>query len=211
MAKTDDYDQREDPGWFRDELRGRDRVISELRSELDEANDLLRKFSDHADDYNTTLENWRETFDMVLTDEGWSWAPFWDKHNDLVDRYNNLVRRWNKVIPLIDGPQDVGRPLAASEAQVAEVLRLQKAGKSLREIAFYTSLGLGTVRTIIGRNNGTDRTSKKRREKIETDRHERAHWKSRKRTGDALPKQVQAVIETGKALVQEAKGLGRGR
>jgi len=27
----------------------------------------------------------------------------------------------------------------------------------------------------------------------------------------ALPQQVQAVIETGKALVQEAKGLGRGR
>ena len=24
MAKTDDYDQREDSGWFRDELRGRD-------------------------------------------------------------------------------------------------------------------------------------------------------------------------------------------
>jgi hypothetical protein len=29
---------------------------------------------------------------------------------------------------------------------------------------------------------------------------------AQKRTGDALPQQVQAVIETGKALVQEAKG-----
>ena len=44
MAKTDDYDQREDPGWFRDELRQRDRLIAELRSELDEANDILRRF-----------------------------------------------------------------------------------------------------------------------------------------------------------------------
>jgi hypothetical protein len=41
------------------------------------------------------------------------------------------------------------------------------------------------------------------------DRHETS--KAQKRTGDALPQQVQAVIETGQALVQEAKGLGRGR
>ena len=47
------------------------------------------------------------------------------------------------------------------------------------------------------------------RERIEIDKFERARWKSQKRTGDALPKQVQAVIETGNALVQEAKGLGR--
>jgi hypothetical protein len=40
---------------------------------------------------------------------------------------------------------------------------------------------------------------------------QRAHWKAQKRTGDALPKRVAEVIETGKALVTEAKGLGRGR
>jgi hypothetical protein len=34
---------------------------------------------------------------------------------------------------------------------------------------------------------------------------------AQKRTGDALPQQVQAVIEGGQALVTEAKGLGRGR
>ena len=69
----------------------------------------------------------------------------------------------------------------------------------MREIAFKTSLGLGTVRTIIGRKNGT---------KDRVDKHERAHWKSQKRTGDALPKQVEHVIETGQAPVREAKGLG---
>jgi hypothetical protein len=62
------------------------------------------------------------------------------------------------------------------------------------------------VRTIIGRKNGTDRTTRARREKIEIDQHERAHWKSQKRTGDALPNRVEQVIETGKALVTEAKG-----
>ena len=58
---------------------------------------------------------------------------------------------------------------------------------------------------------GTDRTAKARRQRIEVDKHQRAHWKAQKRTGDALPKRVEQVIETGKALVTEAKGLGRGR
>ena len=120
------------------------------------------------------------------------------------------MKRWNRAVPILNADtRDVGRPLAASESQIAEVLRLHKAGKSLREIVFETSLGLGTVRTIIGRKNGTDRTSKKRREKIEISKFERSRWKSQKRTGDALPKQVEAVIETGRALVKEAKGLGR--
>jgi hypothetical protein len=38
------------------------------------------------------------------------------------------------------------------------------------EDGFETSLSFQTVRTIIGRNNGTDRTSKKRHEKIEIDK-----------------------------------------
>ena len=51
----------------------------------------------------------------------------------------------------------------------------------------------------------------KRYEKIANDRHERAHHKATKRSGDALPKRVETVIVTGRALVTEAKGLGRGR
>jgi hypothetical protein len=35
--------------------------------------------------------------------------------------------------------------------------------------------------------------------------------RAQKRSGDALPKRVQAVIETGQVLVKEATGLGRGR
>jgi DNA-binding NarL/FixJ family response regulator len=43
----------------------------------------------------------------------------------------------------------VGRPLAASDAQRDAVLKLHKAGKSLRTIAAQTNLGLRTVRTIV--------------------------------------------------------------
>ena len=96
MAKPDDYDTRDDPGWFRDELRQRDRRIAELREEIDDNviwSGTWRRTS------RTTSTRWRagqETFGMVLTDEGWAWEPFWDEHNELIDEYNALVRRWNK-------------------------------------------------------------------------------------------------------------------
>jgi hypothetical protein len=65
--------------------------------------------------------------------------------------------------------------------------------------------------TIVGRKRGVDRTTKARCQRIEIDKHQRTHWKAQKRTGDALPKQVEKVIETGNALATEAKGLGRAR
>jgi hypothetical protein len=78
------------------------------------------------------------------------------------------VRDWNKYLPRINGePRNVGRPLAASEAQVVQVLKLRQQGYSLRDIADETSLGLSTVRTIVAQKNGTDRTSKRHRQRIE--------------------------------------------
>ncbi len=211
MAQTDDYDSHDDPGWFRDQLRQRDRLIADLRQEQDEATDLIRRLREHAVDYDATLESWQEAFGMVLNDNGqWTWEPFWDERSNLIDDYNALVKRWNKAVPILNASlQDVGRPLAASDAQVAAVTKLHKQGKSLRAIVDETSLSLRTVRTIVERRRGADRTTKARRERIEIDKHQRAHWKAQKRTGDALPKRVANVIETGNALVTEAKGLGR--
>ncbi|OKO80560.1 hypothetical protein AC629_27305 [Bradyrhizobium sp. NAS80.1] len=68
-----------------------------------------------------------------------------------------------------------------------------------------------TVRTIVGRIGQTDGTTKKQLERIEIDKFTRSHWKVQKRAGDALPKQAQSVIETGRASVKEAKGLGHRR
>ena len=179
----------DDVSWFRDELRHRDRLIAELRQEQDEANDLMRRFREHAEDYDATLESRRETFDMELTDEGkWTWKPFLGQLGEAVEQYRSGETLESGGAN--SQRQSAGsRPsLAASEAQIAAVRRLHKQGKSLRWIVDDTNLSLRTVRTIIGREHGTDRTTKTRREKIEIDKFQRAHWKAQKRTGDALPK-----------------------
>jgi Homeodomain-like domain len=58
-----------------------------------------------------------------------------------------------KYIALI-AHRNIGRPLAASDAQRATVLKLHKAQHSLRSIAEDVNLSLRTVRTIIDKRDG---------------------------------------------------------
>jgi hypothetical protein len=67
----------------------------------------------------------------------------------------------------------------------------------------------GTVRTIIGREARTDRTSARRLQKIDPEKAATNAWQARKRTRDALPKRIGEVLHQGAALLKEAKGLGR--
>jgi hypothetical protein len=106
-------------------------------------------------------------------------------------------------------PQDVGRPLDADEAQCARVLKLRKEGTPYRLIMDETALSLQTVRTIIGREHRTDRTTAKRLERLGIDKTELNRAKARKRTRDALPKRINEALAEGAALITEAKGLGK--
>jgi aspartate oxidase len=116
-------------------------------------------------------------------------------------------------LPIINGGaagQNVGRPLAASKAQCADVLQRRRAGESLRSIAEQTNLGLATVRTIIAKRSGMDRTTKKHRqraERIEIDRQQKAAWNRQHRAGNHLPKRVTRYVKETAALIKEAKGL----
>jgi hypothetical protein len=201
-------------GELEDEIKARDRRIEELRKEIDENRELIRRLEEHAEDYSNSIDSWCEAFGMTMTEDGsWTWEPFWDEYNELINDYNDLVRRWNKYLPLINRePRNVGRPLAASKAQVAQVRKLRRDGRSLRGIGDDTSLGLDTVRTIVGKMQVRNRTTQKHRnrlERIEIDRARIARWKRQRRTGDMLPKRAQAVVEAGRKLIKEAKGLGR--
>ena len=196
---------------LQDELKRRDERIEELRQEIDEQRDLIQRMEESVADAENVIERWKEAFGMTQAESGgWTWEPFWNEYNALIDKFNDLVRQWNKYLPVINArTQPVGRPLAASEAQQATVCKLHKAGKSLRWIADETSLGFNTVRTIVGKAEGTDRTTRKHLARIDPDRQQAVRWKRQKRTGDALPRQAQRVVEAGRALLKEAKGLGR--
>ena len=97
--------------------------------------------------------------------------------------------------------------------------------KSLREIAAMMDLGLPTVRTILDRDNGSDRMTKKRWQKL----HPVEKWEERSytpvgaltrvdpkqfreepwrsRTHASLPKRITETLERGAELVKAAKGL----
>ena len=96
------------------------------------------------------------------------------------------------------------------DAQVKEVRKLRKKGLSLRLIAAQTNLGLRTVRTIVEKNQGTDRTSRRTNllRKRELDRLRSAEYRARKRGRDQLPKQIEATLKRGADLIKAAKGLG---
>jgi hypothetical protein len=85
-------------------------------------------------------------------------------------------------------------------------------GRSLRGIAEDTGLSLDTVRTIVGKMTGSDRNMKKhaRRlglEPIKIERERVSMWRRQKRTGDALPKRVNALLKASADLQKEARGV----
>src|SRR5215470_9577310 len=106
-------------GALQDEIKARDRRIEELRREIDELRDLVRRMEEHVEDSGNVIERWAEAFEMEMTESGsWSWKPFWEEHSKIVNEHNALIDRWNRFVPLINR-QPVGRPLAASETQCA--------------------------------------------------------------------------------------------
>jgi hypothetical protein len=197
-------------GVLEDELKQRDGRIRDMKKEIDEASILISELRDHVHDADDLLDSWIEAFEMELGDDGmWRWERWIDDAHTLREKYVALVRQWNKVVPrynAVIAPNGLGRPLQASEAQQREVRKLRKSGKSLRAIATATGLGLRTVRTIVGKVEGTDRTTSRTNElrRLELNRARMAAYRARKRTRDALPKRINEFLKRGKALMKRA-------
>ena len=84
--------------------------ISELRDEIDELRDLVSRVRSTPKKATHASSSWKETFDMVQTESGgWTWSPFWEEHNQLIQDYNDLVRYWNKYLPRINGEPRSGK------------------------------------------------------------------------------------------------------
>jgi hypothetical protein len=195
-----------------DALKEKERRLQELKADLDKANDLVQRMREHVEDSTETINQWIEAFGMVLGDNGnWTWAPFIAAGEKLHDSYVDLIRKWNRGVADFNAamkpPKNVGRPLLASDAQRQTVIKLRKAGKSLRAIAEETSLGLNTVRTIIDQGDQRDRTTVKHLERIRRDMGEERTWQSQQRARRGLPRRINALLQQGAELRKEAKGL----
>jgi hypothetical protein len=196
------------------QLADAERRTAEVKQERDEARDLIHRMQEQVEDSSAVIDRWVEAFEMQLNAAGeWTWsAGLMERHNALVERYNALLRDWNKFVRQYNAaiaPKQIGRPLDASPAQCAQVLKLRngKGRKSLRGIAEETGLTLQTVRTILDKKDGTDRATTNRLKRIDPDRATEISWRARKRTIDALPRQINQTLKDGAALRKEAKGL----
>ena len=198
------------------DLRYRDDQIKELRQDNSRAFDLVAEMGEQVEAGNDLIASWIEVFKMEQDDDGlWMFKPMAavDDYNALHEDREKLVRQWNKFVGDYNAtvaPRGLGRPLQASEAQIKEVRKLRKAGISLRGIAEQTGLGLRTVRTIVGKDAGTDRTSKRTNllRKREIDRQRAADYRAQKRTRESLPTRITETKKRGEDLIKAAKGLG---
>jgi hypothetical protein len=204
-------------GELEDTLKQRDARIKELKAEVDEQRLLVEEMRQQVIDGNELIDSWIEGFGMVLNDDGkYEWEqPLIEEAEKIVDEYNELLSKWNKFVPrynAVIAPRGHGRPLAASEAQEREVLKLHRQRYSLREIVEETGLGIRTVRTVIGKADGTDRTSIKedKLRRLVLNRDKQATWRARKRVRDGLPKRINVVLKKGGELVKKA-GVSRVR
>jgi hypothetical protein len=132
-----------------DELKIAEQRIAEMKRERDEAHELVERERQHVEDAVALIGSWIEAFDMQLGDDGkYIWkAGLAEEYDQLLDKHSALVKRWNKIVGEYNAmvaPKNVGRPLAASEAQCEQVLKLREEGTPLRLIVDETSLGLQT-------------------------------------------------------------------
>ena len=110
------------------ELRLKDERISELRDEIDQGRELMQKMEEHVQERDEYLETFISAFGLTLNDNGkWVNGEFIRGHNELVGKFNDLIDHYNKLVRDYNQyampPQPVGRPIAASEAQQAQVLK----------------------------------------------------------------------------------------
>jgi FtsZ-binding cell division protein ZapB len=200
-----------------DELKQRDRRIAELREEIDELRERNQTLREDAEEWQEQFEQWQEAFEMVPNDDGvmvWNadvagGAEWQEKYVELLRDYNKLVSDYNLVVRICfdDGRlRDRGRSIAATEEQRRIVYESHDEGRSLRECAEDADVGLQTVRTLIGKIDGSDRTSRRlsKYPKLKVDRFRLAASKARQRTRDALPKALHEHNKKTTALLKEA-------
>ena len=198
-----------------DELEQQTRKVREQATRIDEQQDLIKNIVDTLDRQVETIDGWIEVFGLKQNEDGvWLFnaRKGYENAAKAYDQYNSLVKEWNKFVPQYNtlvGNRDIGRPLAASEAQQADVKKRRKAGESLRMIADRTGLSLRTVRTILDKAAGKARGSEKagKLRKAEYDRQRAAAYRRRLNAAKAVGPQVQSLRDEEAEIRKAVAGL----
>ena len=196
-----------------DALKQREKQLAELRKDRDADGAVIADMISQVQDADAMIEQWIAAFDMVQDDNGnWSWgeglvAAFeivYARHQDLLRKWNAMVAEYNAVVA--PKRRNFGRPLQASPKQQQDVRERRKRGDSLRTIAEDTALSLRTVRTILGKADGTDRATLARLQRIAPDKFAEARERMRQRARKSLPRQITALRRQSADLIKRAKG-----
>jgi hypothetical protein len=107
----------------------------------------------------------------------------------LTYRCRRLENPWSATTAKYSFFRSIHPRTADCSVQAAALRKLASKGMSIRGIMIETNLGMQTVRTILDREDWTDRASKRRLEKIDHKplRDMMVRARARKRTRDALP------------------------
>jgi hypothetical protein len=208
------------------ELKQRDDRVKELAKERDEERIECAKLREKLEEAHENINEWVEIFHSW--EEGFNdTIVMWREMDEEADGYAELKRRWNRLVAehttlmdLVDerrlngtlAKRERGRQIAATPEQRMSVFCLHDEGVSLREIANEVGIGFQTVRTLIGKINGTDRASRKlmgRRafhevinKRIKISRKDNASYRARKRVRDAWPKRLDQQRNRSEALLK---------
>ena len=195
-----------------DKLQRENRRLTEKLREAEvdkvEAQALVARQQEWIEGYHAAIEAHDEAFQPQL-DEATGKYVFEFGPRDAFDRYDKLRRQTNWLVTQHQrGKRERGRPLEASDSQIATVHKLRQEGKSLRGIALNTALGLKTVRTILAHHGKEAAAKEKHAEKLtrEHGKIRAANHRVRKRTYDALPGQTIELRKEGEALIAAGKG-----
>ena len=167
---------------------------------------------EQVEDAGGVIDSWIEAFEMVQDENGkWSYAEWTDNCVEYRERYFELLKQWNRHVDLFNNTtqrRNVGRPLAASAAQVTEVRKLHKAG-GLRCAALPRTAGSACND---GANHHRASTTAPTAPPSSTcsastlTGSEVLTWKARKRTRDGLPKRIDATYAGGTRAGEGGQG-----
>src|SRR5262245_52498257 len=121
-----------------DELDCSPANVRHLMTMLEIREDIVETVDETLENYRALHEQWIEAFRMEEDERGvmiWSADTMeaLDGYAELLDEHERLVRDWNAQVDAFNRAnrvaRDPGRPLAASEAQCADVRRRRAAGE----------------------------------------------------------------------------------